>query len=124
MDDENRSEENHLDELMELHHRIIELDKLEIERKRAENNLREIEDKIHKLFDKAEGVITIIQDRLIKYVNPVILISLFVMVIHENITSRYENYSIFALLVGGVALALLAFSLSFVFMKLKGEKTI
>ena len=70
MDDENRSEENHLDELMELHHRIIELDKLEIERKRAENNLREIEDKIHKLFDKAEGVITIIQDRLIKYVNP------------------------------------------------------
>ena len=27
-------------------------------------------EKIHKLFDKAEGVITIIQDRLIKYVNP------------------------------------------------------
>jgi len=70
MEDENKSGENHLEELMELHHRIIELDKLEIERKQAEDKLREIEDRIHNVFDKAGGVITIIQDRLIKYVNP------------------------------------------------------
>lgn len=61
---------------------------------------------------------------LIKYVNPIILIFLFIMFAHENITTGYEGYSTFALLVGGVALAILAFGLSFVFQKLKGEKTL
>ena len=49
--------------LLELHQRITELDQLEIERKR-------VEEKIHKLFEKVEEVITIVQDRQIKYVNP------------------------------------------------------
>jgi len=61
---------------------------------------------------------------LIKYVNPVILISLFIMFTYENITTGYEGYSVFALLIGGVALALVAFLLSFVFMKIKGGKTL
>lgn len=61
---------------------------------------------------------------LIKYVNPVILIFLFIMFAHENITTGYEGYSIFALLIGGVIIAILAFALSFVFQKIKGEKTL
>lgn len=56
--------------LLELHQRITELDQLEIERKRAEEKLRKVEDKIHKMFGKVEEVITIIQDRQIKYINP------------------------------------------------------
>jgi PAS domain S-box-containing protein len=54
---------------MELHQRITELDKLEIERNRAENNLRKVDEKINKTFDKADEVITIVQDRQIIYVN-------------------------------------------------------
>jgi PAS domain S-box-containing protein len=69
MKDETKSKENIHTELMELHQRITELDKLEIERKRAENNLRKVEEKVHKTFDKADEVITIIQDRQIIYVN-------------------------------------------------------
>ena len=60
---------------------------------------------------------------LIKYVNPVILICLFIMFTYENITSGYEGYSTFALLAGGVSLAIFAFLLSFVFQKIKGGKT-
>ena len=61
---------------------------------------------------------------LIKYVNPVILIFLFIMFAHENITTGYGGYSTFALLIGGVSIAILAFGLSFVFQKLKGDKTL
>ena len=56
--------------LLELHQRITELDQLEIERKRVEEKLKKVEEKIHKLFEKVEEVITIVQDRQIKYVNP------------------------------------------------------
>ncbi len=70
MDENNKSKEQQLEELMELHQRITELQKLEIERELAEKKLRKIEDKIHKMFNKAKEVITIIQDRQIKYVNP------------------------------------------------------
>ena len=70
MNENNKSKEQQLEELMELHQRITELQKLEIERELAEKKLRKIEDKIHKLFNKAKEVITIIQDRQIKYVNP------------------------------------------------------
>ena len=61
---------------------------------------------------------------LIKYVNPVILIFLFIMFAHENITTGYEGYSTSALLIGGVIVAILAFALSFVFQKIKGEETL
>jgi len=61
---------------------------------------------------------------LIKYVNPVILSSLFILVIYDNLTSRYEDYSVIALLIGGVLLAFLAFVLSFVFMKIKGDDVV
>jgi PAS domain S-box-containing protein len=70
MNKNDEAKERELDELMELHERITELQKLEIERERTENNLRKIDEKIHKLFHKAKEVITIIQDRQIKYVNP------------------------------------------------------
>jgi PAS domain S-box-containing protein len=70
MDENSKPKEQQLEELMELHQRITELQKLEFERELAENKLRKIEEKIHKMFDKAKEVITIIQDRQIKYVNP------------------------------------------------------
>ncbi len=70
MDENDKAKERELDELMELHERITELQKLEIERERTQNNLRKIDKKIHNLFRKAKEVITIIQDRQIKYVNP------------------------------------------------------
>jgi len=72
--------------------------------------------------DVSEIKIGVWWDILIKYVNPVILITLFILVIYENITTRYEGYSTFALLIGGVLIAVLAFVLSFVFMKIRGDK--
>ncbi|UCD13049.1 MAG: sodium-dependent transporter [Thermoplasmatales archaeon] len=63
-------------------------------------------------------------EMLIKVVNPIVLIGLFIMVIIENIMGRYEGYSTFALLVGGVSLAVTAFVLSFVLMRIKGRKTL
>ena len=63
-------------------------------------------------------------DILIKVVNPIVLIGLFIMVIIENATERYGGYSTFALLLGGVSLAVVAFVLSLVFMKIKGDKTL
>jgi len=59
-------------DLMDLHERITELQKLEIERERAENTVRKTEEKIHKLFGQTKETITIIQDRLIKFVNPAV----------------------------------------------------
>ncbi len=56
--------------LMDLHERITELQKLEIERERVEDALGKIEEKIHEFFSQAEETIVIIQDRLIKFVNP------------------------------------------------------
>lgn len=56
--------------LLELHRRITEIDQLEIERKRVEEKLRKVEEKIHMMFDEAAEVIVIVQDRQIKYVNP------------------------------------------------------
>jgi len=70
MNKNDEAKDKQLDELMELHERITELQKLEIERERTEDNLRKIDEKIHKLFHKAKEVITIIQDRQVKYVNP------------------------------------------------------
>jgi len=60
-------------------------------------------------------------DILIKVVNPAVLIILFIMVIKDFIAEGYEGYSTFALLVGGVSLAIIAFVLAFVFMKIKGR---
>lgn len=59
-------------DLMDLHERITELQKLEIERERAEYAVKKTEEKIHKLFDQKDETITIIQDRLIKFVNPAV----------------------------------------------------
>ena len=61
-------------------------------------------------------------DILIKFVNPAVLIILFIMVIKDFIAEGYEGYSTFALLVGGVSLAIIAFVLAIVFMKIKGKE--
>jgi len=103
MSENNKSEENQLDELMELHQGIVKLEELENERKRTENRLRELEEKVHSLFDKAKEVITIIQDRQIKYVNPhveelmgykpeEIVGTLFALYIHPDELPRLAKY--------------------------------
>lgn len=70
MENESIPKGNNHTELMELHQRITELDQLEIERERAEEKLRKVQEKMREVFGKAEEVITIVQDRQIKYVNP------------------------------------------------------
>lgn len=70
MENESIPKGNNHTELMELHQRITELDQLEIERERAEEKLRKVQEKMLEVFGKAEEVITIVQDRQIKYVNP------------------------------------------------------
>ena len=57
-------------DLMDLHERITELQQLEIERERAENAVKKTEDEIHAVFGNAKETIVIIQDRLIKFINP------------------------------------------------------
>jgi PAS domain S-box-containing protein len=59
-------------DLMDLHERITELQQLEIERERAEKAVKKTEDKIHTLFGNAKETIVIIQDRLIKFINPAV----------------------------------------------------
>ncbi len=67
------SQEKFEKDLMDLHERITELQKLEIERERAEKNLKITEEKIHELFGQAKEIIVIIQDRLIRFVNPSVM---------------------------------------------------
>ncbi len=64
-----KSEEQYQEELLELHERLVEMEKLEIERERSDMTAEEFEKKCHKLFDKANEGITIIQDQRIKYAN-------------------------------------------------------
>ena len=61
-------------------------------------------------------------DILIKYVNPIILTTLFIIVVFELITTGYEGYSLYAIVIGGALVALGAFLTSFVFMKFKGTR--
>jgi NSS family neurotransmitter:Na+ symporter len=81
---------------------------------------------LHKLRKHANDVSDIKIGRwwdvLIKFVNPVILAILFIMVIKDYIAEGYGGYSSYAILVGGVSLAIVAFVLSFVFMKIKGKE--
>jgi NSS family neurotransmitter:Na+ symporter len=82
---------------------------------------------LHKLRKHANDVSEIKIGRwwdvLIKFVNPIILTVLFIIVIKDYILEGYEGYSTYSILVGGILLAILAFILSFVFMKIKGKKT-
>lgn len=55
---------------MELHKRVVEMEKLEAEREQKKMELKAIEKKIHSLFDKEKDGIGIIQNGLIKYSNP------------------------------------------------------
>jgi PAS domain S-box-containing protein len=59
-------------DLMDLHERITELQQLEIEWERTLNAVKKTEEKIHKLFGKTKETIVIIQDRLIKFINPAV----------------------------------------------------
>ncbi len=68
MDEKGKKEEH--EKLLEFHKRIVELEKLELEREAKNNELLAIKRKIHKLFDDDEVGIAILQDAIIKYANP------------------------------------------------------
>ncbi len=69
MKDQGKSNEQIQKELMELHQRIAELEKLETARTQKENEIQGIEEKIRQLFDREQEGIAIVQDRQVKYVN-------------------------------------------------------
>ena len=64
------SNEQQQKKMLEFHERIAELEKLESTRRETNNELRKIEDKIQQLFEDEENTIAIIQDRMVKYINP------------------------------------------------------
>lgn len=70
MKDEGKTKEQLIEELSELRQRIADLEASETERKRAEEVLRESEQKYRNLVERANDGITIIQDGIVKYVNP------------------------------------------------------
>jgi PAS domain S-box-containing protein len=72
MTENEKSREKLEKDLMDLHEHITELQQLEIEREQAESKVKKTEDKIHALFGSAEETIVIIQDRLIKFINPAV----------------------------------------------------
>ena len=55
---------------MDLHKKMIKLEKLEIEIERKKKSIHEIEEKIYRLFDDDNKGISIVQNAIIKYVNP------------------------------------------------------
>ncbi|MFQ6037393.1 MAG: PAS domain S-box protein [Candidatus Aminicenantales bacterium] len=59
-----------LKKLMDLHHEIVKLEKLEAEIEEKKMKIHEIKKKIHGLFDKKNVGIAIVQDAVIKYANP------------------------------------------------------
>ncbi len=69
MKDKKKSEEQIQQELIGLHRQIAELEKLESERTQKEKDLKDIENKIHQLFNQTREGMAIIQDRQVKYVN-------------------------------------------------------
>jgi PAS domain S-box-containing protein len=70
MNKDNQSNEIQQKKILELHERIAELEKLESSRRETNNGLQKIEEKIQRLFKEEKDTIAIIQDRIIKYVNP------------------------------------------------------
>lgn len=103
MGDETRSKENLHKELMELHQRITEMDQLEIERRRTKTELKKVEEKIHRIFAEEKKTITIVQDRIVKYVNPhvedligytseEVIGSPFAQYVHPDELPRLANY--------------------------------
>jgi len=59
-------------DLMDLHERITELQQLDIEREGAKEAVKKTEEKIRNLFGKTKETIVIVQDRLIKFINPAV----------------------------------------------------
>lgn len=90
MKDEDESKEDHK-KLLDLHRRIIELEKLEAERELKKNEINEVSRKIHKLFDHEKEGIAILQDALIKYANPY-LAGLFGYTPEEVIGKLFVSY--------------------------------
>jgi PAS domain S-box-containing protein len=70
MKDINKAKEQLLDELAALRQRISELEKSEDKLRYTQERLRESEEKYRNLVEKANDGIAIIQDRMLKYVNP------------------------------------------------------
>jgi hypothetical protein len=70
MKDEGKTKEQLLRELRTLKERLAKLERVEIERKRAEEALRESEEKFRDLAERSLVGVYLIQDEIFKYVNP------------------------------------------------------
>ena len=70
MKDTNKPDEQYQKELLELYQQIVEMEKMEIERKRTGMIPEELKVKCRELFDEVNEGITIIQDQRIRYANP------------------------------------------------------
>ena len=69
MKDAEKSKEQLMNELVELRQRIAKLEALETEHERAQEALRESEEKYRILVEQANDGILIIQDGMIKFAN-------------------------------------------------------
>jgi PAS domain S-box-containing protein len=68
--DEEKTKQHRIRELTELCQLVAELEAVENERKRAEETLRESKEKYRNIVECANDGIAIVQDALIKYINP------------------------------------------------------
>ena len=69
MNDDEKTEEQHLHELAQLRHRIAELEKIEATRKRAEEALRESEEKYRTWVEQSLQGLVVVQDFRIVFTN-------------------------------------------------------
>ncbi|MDY7079546.1 MAG: PAS domain S-box protein, partial [Chloroflexota bacterium] len=70
MKDEHKTQEQLVSELAQLRQRVAELEAREAQHKRAEEALRESEEKYRHLVERANDGIAIVQDGVLKYLNP------------------------------------------------------
>ena len=91
MNKNDQSKEQQQKLLIDLHERIAELEKLEDTRTKTNNELRKIDEKIKTLFEGEEDTIAIIQDRIIKYINPSVT-QLMGYAPEEMIDTSFANY--------------------------------
>jgi diguanylate cyclase (GGDEF)-like protein/PAS domain S-box-containing protein len=91
MSDKNKTKEQLIKEVAELRQRIAELERAETERKRADEALRESEEKYRSLVERANDGITIIQDGIMKYINPR-LVEMWGGPLQELIGTPFINY--------------------------------